>query len=186
MSHAIQQQATHPMRQVRVEKLTLNIGAGKDAQLLAKGVKLLEALTGIPPIKTITQKRIPGWGLRPGLPIGCKITMRGEAAEKMIPRLLAAKEHMLGERNYDNCGNISFGIPEYIDIEGAKYEPEIGIIGLQACFTLTRPGYRVKRRRLRQAPVGKRQVITKAEAMAFMHERFKVTVGEHSSGKERR
>jgi large subunit ribosomal protein L5 len=178
--------ATHPMKQVRVEKLTLNIGAGKDAQLLNKGVKLLEAITGIPPVKTITQKRIPGWGLRPGLPIGCKVTLRGEEAEKLIPRVLASKEHLLAERNYDNNGNVSFGIPEYIDIEGAKYDPEIGIIGLQACITLTRAGYRVKRRRLRQATVGKNQVITKAEAMAFMNDRFNVKVGEHSSNKERR
>ena len=93
---------------------------------------------------------------------------------------------MLGERNYDNRGNVSFGIPEYIDIEGAKYDPEIGIIGLQACITLTRAGYRVKRRRLRPASVGRRQVITKDEAMAFMQERFSVKVGEHASGKERR
>nr|AJS12359.1 50S ribosomal protein L5P [uncultured archaeon] len=186
MTQATQQLATHPMRRVRVEKLTLNIGAGKDAQLLNKGVKLLEAIAGVPPVKTVTSKRIPGWGLRPGLPIGCKITLRGAGAEGMIPRLLAAKDQMLGERNYDNRGNVSFGIPEYIDIEGAKYDPEIGIIGLQACITLTRAGYRVKRRRLRPASVGRRQVITKDEAMAFMQERFSVKVGEHASGKERR
>lgn len=120
MARQEQQLATHPMRTVRVEKLTLNIGAGKDAQLLNKGVKLLEAITGIPPVKTVTQKRIPGWGLRPGLPIGCKITLRREAAEQLIPRLLASREHLLSERNYDVNGNVSFGIPEYIDIEGAS------------------------------------------------------------------
>jgi large subunit ribosomal protein L5 len=175
-----QQHATvNPMKQIRVEKVTLNIGAGKDTQLLNKGVKLLESLTGIPPVKTVTQKRIPGWGLRPGLPIGAKITIRGEEAEKFIPRLLAAKELKLAQRNYDNAGNISFGIPEYIDIEGAKYDPEIGIIGLQACITLTRPGYRVKRRRIRPASINKHHVIAKQEAMAFMHERFKVVEGEH-------
>lgn len=185
MARQEQQLATHPMRTVRVEKLTLNIGAGKDAQLLNKGVKLLEAITGIPPVKTVTQKRIPGWGLRPGLPIGCKITLRREAAEQLIPRLLASREHLLSERNYDVNGNVSFGIPEYIDIEGAKYDPEIGIIGLQACITLTRAGYRVKRRRLRPTSLGKRHVITKAEAMEFMRDRFNVKVGEHDAKKER-
>ena len=186
MHQSTQQLTAQPMREVRVEKLTRNIGAGKDAQLLNKGVKLLEAITGIPPVKTVTNKRIPGWGLRPGLPIGCKVTLRGEAAQKLIPRVLAAKEHHLAERNYDNQGNVSFGIPEYIDIEGAKYDPEIGIIGLQACITLTRAGYRVKRRRLRPAPLGKRHVITKEEAMAFMGERYNVKVGELESRKERR
>jgi large subunit ribosomal protein L5 len=169
----------HPMKEIRVEKLTLNIGAGKDAQLLNKGVKLLQDLTGIPPLKTVTNKRIPAWGLRPGLPIGVKITLRGEKAEEFIPRLLAAKELKLAERNYDNTGNISFGVPEYIDIEGAKYNPEIGIIGLQVCITLTRPGYRVKKRRYRSAPIAKQHVISKDEAMEFMASRFKVVLGEH-------
>jgi large subunit ribosomal protein L5 len=167
------------MREIRVEKVTLNIGAGKDTALLNKGVKLLQELTGIPPVKTVTQKRIPGWGLRPGLPIGAKITLRGKQAEEFIPRLLAAKELKLAERNYDNAGNISFGIPEYIDIEGAKYNPEIGIIGLQACITLVRPGYRVKRRRLKPAKLDKDHVISKEDAMSFMAGRFKVIEGEH-------
>src|SRR5258706_5236854 len=101
----------HPMKQIKIEKVTLNIGAGKDTQLLNKGVKLLHELTGIPPLKTITNKRIPGWGLRPGLPIGVKITLRGKQAEEFIPRLLAAKELKLAERNYDEMGNINFGIP---------------------------------------------------------------------------
>jgi len=168
-----------PMKQIRVSKVTLNIGAGKDTQLLNKGVKLLQDLTGIPPVKTVTNKRIPGWGLRPGLPIGVKITLRGKDAQAMIPRLLAAKEHKLAERNYDDAGNISFGIPEYIDIEGAKYNPEIGIIGLQACITLERPGYRVKKRRIRPSAIDKRHVIQRREAMEFMAREFKVQEGEH-------
>lgn len=167
----------HPMKRISVEKVTLNIGAGKDTQLLNKGVKLLEQLTGIPPIKTVTQKRIPAWGLRPGLPIGCKITLRGKKAEELIARLLVAKNGKLETRNYDDNGNISFGIPEYIDIEGAKYDPEIGIIGLQACITLTRPGYRIKARRMRPSPVNRRHIINKEEAITFMAERFKVQLG---------
>ena len=174
------EQQTHAMAQamrgIRVEKVTLNIGAGKDSQLLEKGVKLLTQITGLPPVKTITQKRIPNWGLRPGLPIGCKITLRGADAEKLIPRLLVAKENRLGERNYDDAGSVSFGIPECIDIEGAKYDPAIGIIGLQACITLTRPGFRVKNRRLRPARLGKRHTITKEEAIAFMHGKFKTAL----------
>jgi large subunit ribosomal protein L5 len=166
------------MRRISVEKVTLNIGAGKDTQLLNKGVKLLEQLTGVPPVKTVTHKRIPAWGLRPGLPIGCKITLRGKRAEALITRLLAAKSGKLEPRNYDENGNISFGIPEYIDIEGAKYDPEIGIIGLQACITLTRPGYRVKNRRIRAGTVHPRHVITKTEAIAFMAERFNTQLGE--------
>ena len=163
------------MQTIKVEKLTLNIGAGKDSKLLEKGMKLIESLTGIPPVKTVTQKRIPGWGLRPGLPIGCKITIRGEKALELIPRLLVAKENSLSTKNFDDAGNISFGVPEYIDIEGANYDPEIGIIGLQVCVTLTRPGYRVKHRALRPGNIA-RQRIVRNEAVAFMKEKFNTKV----------
>jgi len=166
------------MRTIRIEKLTLNIGAGKDQALLAKGEKLIESLTGIKPIRTKTQKRIPGWGLRPGLPIGVKLTLRGKVAEALIPRLLAAKENKLKPSNLDAVGNVSFGIPEYIDIEGAKYDPTIGIIGLQACITLERPGYRTKRRRIRPAKPGVEHIIKPEEAQAFMQERFKTRFEE--------
>lgn len=168
----------NPMRSIRIEKLTLNIGAGKDHAVLSKGEKLIEQLTGIKPVKTKTQKRIPGWGLRPGLPIGLKLTLRGKQAEELIPRLLSAKELRLQESNLDGAGNISFGIPEYIDIEGAKYDPEIGIMGLQVCVTLERPGYRVKRRRIRNAKLGRQHRITREEAKAFVAEKFKVRFEE--------
>lgn len=169
------------MRAIKVEKVTLNIGAGKDAQLLEKGVKLLEMLTGIAPVKTQTQKRIPNWGLRPGLPIGCKLTLRGKAAQEIIPKLLVAKDARLSRKNYDEAGNISFGIPEYIDIEGAQYDPAIGIMGLQASITLTRPGYRTKRRRYKTAPVGKRQRITQEESISFMQQHYNVKLTEESA-----
>ena len=50
------------MREIRIEKVTLNVGAGKDQDKLKKAQKLLKHITGIEPIKTITQKRIAGWG----------------------------------------------------------------------------------------------------------------------------
>ncbi len=166
------------MRTIRIEKLTLNIGAGKDQGLLEKAEKLIEILTGIKPVKTKTQKRIPGWGLRPGLPIGVKLTLRGKKAEEMIPRLLAAKSNVLKPSNLDQGGNVSFGIPEYIDIDGAKYDPAIGIIGLQVCITLERPGFRTKRRRIRPAKPGSHHKLTVEEAKAFMTEKFKTKFEE--------
>lgn len=165
----------NPMKQIRVEKVTLNIGAGKDSKLLEKGMKLIKNITGTDPVKTITQKRIPGWGLRPGLPIGCKLTIRGAEAEKLIKRLLVAKDNNLSPKNFDDAGNISFGIPEYIDIDGAEYDPEIGIIGLQACITLTRPGYRIRFRNIRPQKL-KKQRIVRDEAVAFMQDKFKTSV----------
>lgn len=166
------------MKQIRIAKVTLNVGAGKDQKVLEKGVKLLKNLTGINPIKTITQKRIQGWGLRPGLPIGVKITLRGKAAQELISRLIFAKDYVLQENYFDENGNISFGIQEYVDIKDAKYDTEIGMMGLQTSITLTRPGFRVKTRKLRKRKIGEKHKITKEEAIKFMKEQFKVKIGE--------
>jgi large subunit ribosomal protein L5 len=168
----------NPMKKIKVEKITLNIGAGKDEPKLKKGIKLITELTGKAPVQTISKKRIPNWGLREGLPIGCKLTLRGEEAEKLLKRLLKSKENTLKETQFDNMGNLAFGIPEYIDIPGAKYNPEIGIMGLEATVTLTRPGYRVKIRRIKAKKVGKHHIITKQEAINFMKEEYELKIGE--------
>jgi len=154
------------MREIKIEKITLNIGAGKNDDLLQKGLKLLKKLSPLTPVKTITQKRIPGWGLRPGLSIGCKVTVRKDAKE-LLKRILVAKENILKEKNFDNNGNFSFGVAEYIDIEGLEYDPDLKILGLEVAVTLTRAGYRVKIRKMYPKQIGKNHKITKEEAMEF-------------------
>ena len=166
----------NPMRNIRIEKLTLNIGAGKDTVKLEKGTKLLEIITGIKPVKTFTRKRIPNWGLRPGLPIGCKLTLRKEAARQLLLKLLKAKENRLAESNFDEQGNISFGIPEYIDIPDVGYSPEIGIMGLQVCVTLERPGFRIRRRATAKKKIPPRHRIRKEESIDYLKKGFGAVV----------
>lgn len=155
------------MREIAIAKVTLNIGAGKNEEHLKKGLKLLEKLAPSAPVKTITTKRIPGWGLRPGLAIGCKVTVRKDA-EMLLKRLLAAKKMVLSSRSFDRDGNFSFGIPEYIDIAGLEYDPELKILGLEAAITLERPGFRVKRRKIKARPIGKHHRLGKEDAIAFV------------------
>lgn len=168
----------NPMQQVRIEKVTLNIGAGKDQAKLDKGMLLIKAITGIEPVKTVTNKRIPGWGLRPGLPIGCKLTLRKSQAVEILKRLFDAKDKKLEESQFDENGNISFGIHEYIDIPGVAYDPKIGIMGLQVCISLERPGFRIKRRRLEPKKIPDKHQISKEEAIKFVKDNFSVTVGD--------
>jgi large subunit ribosomal protein L5 len=168
----------NPMEQVRIEKVTLNIGAGKEQAVLEKGISVIKSLTGIEPQKRVASKRIPAWGVRPGLPVGCRLTLRGPDAEKMLKRALKAKDFTLTKAHFDNAGSIAFGIPEHIDIEGAQYDPKIGVMGLQICVTLEKPGFHVKRRRVRPASIGRKHRITQEESMRFMKEHFGVTVAE--------
>ena len=57
----------NPMRNIRIEKITLNIGTGKEQARLEKGMKLLKMITGIDPIQTVATKRIPG-GIHSAVP----------------------------------------------------------------------------------------------------------------------
>ncbi len=168
------------MQEIRIEKVTLNIGAGKDQKMLEKGVKLFKSITNKQPVKTITQKRLQAWSLRPGLPIGVKVTVRGEDAVALAKRIIAAKDDVLAESYFDDFGNISFGIPEYVDIADTKYDPEIGIIGLQASITLGRPGYRIKRRKLQKKRIPPHKQVNKQEAIDYMKANFNIKLGEEA------
>ena len=167
-----------PLRQVRIDKITLNFGAGKEQARLEKGVALIKTLTGIEPVRTVAKRRIPSWGLRPGLPIGCKLTLRKAAARAILKRLLSAKENRLLPKQFDNSGNLSFGIAEYIDIPDIEYDPKIGIMGLEISVTLSRPGYRIKCRHMRSKKIPPSHRITKEDAMAFIQKEFGVRIGK--------
>jgi len=167
------------MQEIRIEKVTINIGAGRDEQVLKKAVKLIKNITGLEPVQTVTQKRLAAWGLRPGLPIGAKLTIRNpDQMKDLTKRFLAAKENRIKPSWFDNFGNISFGIHEYVDIPDVKYDTEIGIIGLQVSITLTRPGFRVKKRKLLKSKVGKNQLITRENAVKFLTDNFGVKMEE--------
>ncbi len=167
---------TNSMRKLKIDKVVVNCGCGTDHIKLDKSLKLLESMTGTKPVKTKTELRNATWGLRKGLPVGAKVTLRGDAARAMIVRLVDAKEKVLELRNFDASGTISFGISECIDIPGVEYDPQIGIIGLATTITLERPGYRVKRRRYQKRSIPKAHSISKDEAIAFMHENFGVNL----------
>ena len=166
------------MKTIKIEKITLNVGAGKDQSVLEKGMLLLKNITGVEPIKTISQKRIPSWGVRPGLPVGTKITIRNKAKIKdLVTRLIKAKENKLKATCFDSQGNVSFGIHEYIDIPDVEYDPKIGILGFQISITLERPGYSIAKK-LGKRKIGKKHLISKDEAIEFMKSTFNVEITE--------
>jgi len=162
----------NPMQSIRVQKLTLNIGTGKDQVALEKAQKLLNTITGVTSVRTITQARIAAWGLRPGLPIGVKVTLRKAKAKELIPRLLYAKDNKLAENNFDDNGNVSFGMKEYIDIKDARYDPDIGSMGLQCSITLDRAGSRIKSRKMLKRIIPKHHRVSKVDAIKFMKTNF--------------
>ena len=165
------------MRKIKVDKITFNISAGAEQEHVEKAILLLTKITGKTPVKTIARKRIVAWDLRPGLPIGAKITIRGKEADELLKRMLKAVENTLQESCF-NINGFSFGIKEYIDVEGVKYDPKLGIMGFDVCVTLKRPGYRVAIRKVKQSYIATKHKITKEESRDFAISQYGVKLGE--------
>ena len=81
-------------------------------------------------------------------------------------RVIQSKDNQLKRSSFDNYGNISLGIREHIDIPGAKYNPDIGIFGMNVCISLSRPGYRIITKS-NARKMGKKHRISKDEAIEF-------------------
>jgi len=165
------------MREIQIEKVTLNIGVGEGGDKLANAERVLESITGRKPARAQAKRAIREWEVKQGEPIGCKVTLRGEEATKILKRLFDAVERRLSEKCFDGKGNFAFGIKEHIDISGISYDPEIGIFGIDVCVTLQRPGYRIRRRKRQPKAIPKRHSIAKEEAINFIIEKFGVQVG---------
>ncbi|NCN52003.1 50S ribosomal protein L5 [archaeon] len=156
------------MREIKIEKVVLNIGGTGD--YLNKGHKLLEIITNKKPSKTTSRKRIPGFGVRPGLEVGTVVTIR-KGAEEILKKMLSAIENTIKKRQVSE-NNFSFGIHEYIEIPGMEYHRDIGIMGLDVTVVFKRSGRRVRLKKIKGGKIPKRQVITKEEIIKFMKNKF--------------
>jgi len=166
------------MKNLRIEKVTLNIGTGEAGEKLEKAKKLLETITGSKSVVRKATKRIPTWGVRPGLELGVKSTLRGKLAEEVLLRLFSAKENIISKKSFDQYGNFGFGLQEYIDIPGLSYMPEIGNMGLDVTVTLERKGFRIKKRKYFKKSVPERHRVTKEESIKFIKSKFKINYTE--------
>ncbi|MDY6789339.1 MAG: 50S ribosomal protein L5 [Candidatus Nanohaloarchaea archaeon] len=166
----------NPMREIKIHKVTVNIGVGDVGDEVEKSAQLIEKVTGSTAVKTKSGKGAKGFGKREGLEIGAKTTLRGEKAKEVLERLLNAMEENLSIDNFDDQGNFAFGVPEYINIDGVEYDPDIGMAGMDVAVTLERPGFRVKRRDVKSSNIGKSHRISPEEAANFVKNEFGIEV----------
>ena len=164
------------MRNLHVEKVVVNIGVGEAGERLVKAEKVLEMVTGQTPVETISKTVNRDLGIRVGMPLGCKVTLRGEAAEDFIRKALPIREMRVPEYSFDKEGNMSFGISDYTDFEGMKYDPEIGIFGMDINVVLRRPGNRITQRALLKRRIPKSHRVDRDEAIQYMKDKFEVEV----------
>ncbi|MGI6009070.1 MAG: 50S ribosomal protein L5 [Methanomethylophilus sp.] len=170
---------TNPMKDLRIEKITVNIGVGEAGEKLVKAQKVLEMVTGQKSVQTLSRTVNRDLGIREGMPLGCKVTLRGEPAEKFLARALNIRENRVYEYSFDKEGNMSFGISDYTDFDGMKYDPEIGIFGMDISVVIRRKGgARVERRSLLKRSIPKKHRVGRDEAIQFMKDRYNVQVIE--------
>ena len=110
----------NPMDQIKISKATVNIGVGESGEKLTRALTLLENFTEQKPVKTFSKVTNPEFGIRKRQPIACKVTLRGEKADRVIKMVLDGINNKIKPTQFDAQGNLSFGIREHIDIPGMR------------------------------------------------------------------
>jgi large subunit ribosomal protein L5 len=164
--------------QPRIEKVTINIGVGEAGERLKKAESVLKNITGHKPIQTLSKITSKEWGIRKRMPIGCKVTLRKKDANFFLTEALKTRENRIADYAFDNEGNLSFGIPDHTLFKDQKYDPDIGIFGMDVCVTMEKQGYPIKHRRIKRKKIPHRHKVTKEETTRFFSEKFNVEVVE--------
>ena len=139
------QETQNIMKEIKLEKVVLNMGVGKSGDAIETAKKALDQISNKKSCNRSAKKAHRDWGVRKGEPIGAAVTVRGDDAKLLLKRLFEAKGNNVNSRSLDDMGNLSFGILEHIDIPGIKYDPKIGILGLDvtaSCLLYTSPSPR--------------------------------------------
>ncbi|MFW9973910.1 MAG: 50S ribosomal protein L5 [Candidatus Thorarchaeota archaeon] len=168
---------TYPMREPQVAKVVIDICTG-GGEPLTKAATILEELTGQTPTQSKARQTVRDFGIRRKEPIAVRVTLRHKKAANFLVRALKAKDNVLLIKNWDLDGNFAFGIAEHIDIPDVKYDPQLGIQGMNITVCIERPGFRVKRRRRRKTKVPYRHRLTPEESMVFVKNKFGIEILE--------
>ena len=168
----------NPHRQVRVLKAVVNAGVGESGEPLTKAQRVLQMVTGQKPVQTRSHSTNRDFGIRKGQAIGAKVTLRGPVAVEFLGRAFDARDKQLDGDSIDRNGNFSFGIADYTDFAGMKYDPAIGIHGMDIAVEMGRAGFRVRDRRHQARPLPRRLRSTAEDTREYLRRAFGVTIVE--------
>ncbi|KAL1766989.1 60S ribosomal protein L11 [Sigmodon hispidus] len=160
----------NPMRELRICKLCLSICVGENRDRLIPADKVLEQLTGQMPVFSKARYTVRSFDIRRNEKIAVHCTVRGAKAEEILEKGLKVREYDLQKNNFSDTGNFGFGIQEHIDL-GIKYDPSIGIYGLDFYVVLGRPGFSVADKKCRTGCIGAKHRISKEEAMCWFQQK---------------
>ncbi len=136
----------NPMEVPKLVKVTINMGLGEakeNAKILDSAVKELAVISGQRPVKTKARKSIANFKVREGMPVGCKVTLRGDNMYEFVdkffnislPRVRDFKG--VSKNSFDGRGNYSMGIKEQLIFPEIKYDEVESIKGMNIVLTTT-------------------------------------------------
>lgn len=166
----------NPLRTITIEKVVVNIGVGEAGERLIKAAQVLEMLTGRQTIQTLSKTTNKDLGIRKGMPIGVKLTLRRELAEEFFKKAMWVRENRIANYSFDHEGNLSFGIADYTDFPNMRYDPEIGIFGLSISVAFSRKAKRVQLRRHARRRIPKRHRTTPEEIKGLLEKKYDIEV----------
>ena len=135
-----------PMQMPRLSKITLNMGVGEakqNSKALDEAVEQLAIIAGQRPLITKAKKSIAGFKLREGMPIGCKVTLRGARMWEFLDRLTSVALPRIRDfrgldpASFDGRGNYSLGVREQIIFPEIDYDRIDTVRGLDVTITTT-------------------------------------------------
>ena len=130
----------------KVEKIVVNMGLGEakeNAKAIENAVRDLSIITGQKPIVTKAKKSIAAFKLRAGMPIGCKVTLRGEKMYSFINRLINLSLPRVRDfrgvsaNSFDGRGNYTLGVKEQLMFPEIQYDKIDKIRGMDIVFVTT-------------------------------------------------
>ena len=137
---------TNPMQVPKITKITVNMGVGEavaDRKVVDAAAADMGKITGQKPQITKSKKAIAAFKLREGLPIGCKVTLRGERMYEFLDRLISVAIPRIRDfrgvsaRAFDGRGNYTLGIKEQIIFPEIQYDAIDQLRGMDITITTT-------------------------------------------------
>ena len=130
----------------RLEKIVINMGVGEakeNSKILESAVKDLTTISGQKPVITKAKKSVANFKLREGMPIGCKVTLRGERMYEFTDRLVnlalprVRDFRGVSAESFDGRGNYALGIKEQIIFPEIEYDKVDKVRGMDIIFVTT-------------------------------------------------
>ena len=164
------------MRTHIVEKVTVHMGVGESGQHLVNAEEILKTITGQGVVRCFAKRTLPAFAIKKNEPIGCKVTLRGQRAQGFLETALCIVEKTLDRSQFYSLGNVSFGIEEHTDFPGMRYDPNIGVFGMDVTVVIKRPGERICKRRIATRKIPTDHRVTVEDAIAFLNGSYGVEV----------